>query len=433
MRDSSIWRQATSSISSPGHRRMTCPSEDGSLSEDDGLLRTILFEPHHAHTHLTGKSGTVAAAPDREWSGFLEKAGREGVSAVLFYHLRKYRLTNLCPPEIVDILSWRYHANLRSNLRIIGALREVLTRFQQEDLPCIVLKGMALAERIYPNIALRGMSDVDLLVKKADLLRADACLVRRGYTSRDSTVARAAGNPPGYLMSLEYRRDGASVLNLHLHWHPVNTSVPATAFAERIDLERIWEKAIPARIADSEALMLCPEHLIIYLCEHALRVGHGFDRLILVCDLYFAIEVFEGRIQWPEVVAESRRWNLDRFVYHALTIVKGHTGLTTMDGCLAELAPATLTLWERIFLRMQRNRRQVRGSGYFLHLALHHGLLAKMGFVARTFSPPRQILLQRRAGEEMRSAASPYLGRIGEVSSHLWALIAARWKRTRES
>jgi len=433
VRDSLIWREAISSTSPPGYRRMTCPSEDGSLSEDDGLLWTILFEPHHARTLLTGKSGTVVAVPDREWSGFLEKADREGVSAVLFYHLRRYRLTDLCPPEIVDILSRRYHANLRCNLRIIGALREVLARFQKEGLPCIVLKGMVLAERIYPNVALRGMSDVDILVRKEDLFRADACLVRLGYTSRDSTVARATGNPPGYLASLEYRQDGASLLNLHLHWHPVNTSVPATAFVERIDLERLWEKAIPARIADSEALMLCPEHLIIYLCEHALRVGHGFDRLILVCDLYFAIRIFEGRIHWPEVIAESRRWSLDRFVYHALTIVKGYTGQTAIDVCLAELAPATLTLWERIFFRMQRNRRGVRGSGYFLHLALHRGLLAKMRFVARTFFPPRQILLQRRAGWARQSATSRYVARIREVSSHLWALIAAQVRRTRDS
>lgn len=412
---------------------MTCPPEDGSLSEDGGLLRTILFEPHHARTLLIGKGGTGAVAPDREWSGFLETAVREGVSAVLFHHLRTYRLADLCPPEIIAALSRRYHANLRCNLQIIGALREVLTGFRNEGLPCIVLKGMALAERVYPNIALRGMSDVDLLVRKGDLLRADACLVRLGYTSRDSTVARAAGNPPGYLASLEYRDDGASVLNLHLHWHPVNTSVPATAFVERIDLERLWEKALPARIADSEALMLCPEHLIIYLCEHALRVGHGFDRLILVCDLYFAIKVFAERIQWPEVVAESRRWNLDRFVYHALTIVKGHTGLTAMDGCLAELTPATLTLWERIFVRIQRSRRRVRGSGYFLHLALHRGPLAKMGFLARTLFPPRQILLQRRAVERTESAASGYVARIGEVSSHLRVLFTAGEKRGSES
>lgn len=406
---------------------MTCPPEDGSPSEAGRLLRAILFEPHHARTLLTGRGGI--AVPEREWSGLLELAGREGVAAVLFHHLRTYRLTSLCPPEIVAALSWRYHASLRSNLQIIGALREVLTGFRKEGIPCIVLKGMALAERIYPNIALRGMSDVDLLVRKGDLLRADACLVRLGYTSRDSTVARAAGNPPGYLASLEYRDDGDAILNLHLHWHPVNTSVPATAFVERIDLERLWEKALPVRIADSEALMLCPEHLIIYLCEHALRVGHGFDRLILVCDLYFAIKVLAERIPWPEVVAESRRWHLDRLVYHALTIVKAHTGLTAMDGSLAELTPAALTLGERIFVRMQRNRRRVRGSGYFLHLSLHRGLLAKMGFMFRTLFPPRQILQQRRVGQTTESAASAYVARIGEVSSHLRMLFTTGGKR----
>ncbi len=137
----------------------------------------------------------------------------------------------------------QYHANLKRNLSIIGALREVLATFQEAGMPCILLKGIALAERVYPNIAMRGMSDVDILVRKADLFKVDDVLSSVGYASRDSSATKAIHNPVGYLASLDYRRNDPSPLSLHVHWHIVNTSVPATMFAGQIDIEPSVGKA----------------------------------------------------------------------------------------------------------------------------------------------------------------------------------------------
>jgi hypothetical protein len=116
------------------------------------------------------------------------------------------------------------------------------------------------------------MSDVDILVKKNDVTALDRILSSRGYICVDSSPSTAVNNPIGYLASLEYQKQDGCVLNLHVHWHMVNSSVPATMFVERIEMERIWDRAVPARVADADAYALCPEHLVIYLCEHALRV-----------------------------------------------------------------------------------------------------------------------------------------------------------------
>jgi hypothetical protein len=402
---------------------MKSPPEDDAFIEDD-FLRALLFEPNHARTLLSGDGRVIAPASALDWTRFVEKAVREGVAAVLFHHLHRCRLEDLLPRETIGILSNHYHANLKRNLVLIGDLREVLTAFHEEGVPCIVLKGMALAEQVYSNIALRGMSDVDVLVKKGDLFRADACLVRRGYGPRDSTAARAIHNPAGYLASLEYREEDASPLNLHLHWHPVNTSVPATVFVDRIDLDRLWEKAVPVRVADSQTLMLCPEHLIIYLCEHALRVGHSFDRMILVCDISCTIEAFADRIDWEFLVRESRHLGLIRFVYHGLTIVRHHTGLGILDETIATLKPPDLSWGEKFFLRLQMSDRRIRGSSYLIYLALNQGLLAKLRFIARTFFPPRPILLQRRHEKDQGNIKSYYWARLREILSHIHGSLA---------
>jgi hypothetical protein len=305
---------------------------------------------------------------------------------------------------------------------LIGELRKVLATLQEAGIPCIVLKGIALAERVYPNIAMRGMSDVDILVKKDDLFRVDDYLSSLGYISRDSTVAKAIHNPIGYLASLEYRKDAKSPLNLHVHWHTVNTSVPATMFVERIDINRLWENSAMIAVADSHALMLRPEHLIIYLCEHALRVGHSFDRLILVCDIFFTIKAFENIIDWNFVSEESRRFGLSRFVYYGLSIVKHYTSLGIPDECIAKLKPSDMSWGEKFFLSLQLNNRRIRGSSYFVYLAMNRERSDKIRFIARTFFPPRQILLQRRYGKDSDSAKSYYLSRVREVFSQIFGL-----------
>jgi hypothetical protein len=398
---------------------MRHPPEDRDGISEERLLDILLFAPDRLGNLGRGDTGSALLLPAFDADRFAERVQREGVSAVIYHNVRKHHLAGLLPQTCLSELSARYHANLRHNLLIIGALRHVLDAFHEAGIACIVLKGMVLAERIYPNLALRGMSDVDVLIRKEDLFRADAVLAARGYTSRDATAARAAENPVGYLASLEYRKSETAPLNFHLHWHLVNTSVPATAFVDRIDLDRFWEKAVVTKVADSPVWMLCPEHLLIYLCEHALRVGHSFDRLILLCDLYWVIKTFADRIDWMWVVEESRRLGLDRFVFHALTILQHHTGLTAPDPCLAELRPAALTWEERFFLRLQLNDRRVRGSSYFLYLALNRGFLAKLHLVVRTFFPPRVILRQRRPWRKGAPGEAAYSGRAWEIITQL--------------
>ncbi len=388
---------------------------------EDRFMLQLLFTPEEARPFLTSGRPDVLSSGAAALDGqrLLDTARRESVAALLFRNVRKHRLQDLLPEPIHRGFSDAYHINLKRNMAIIGKLRPVLSEFRNKGISCIVLKGIALAERVYPDIAVRGMSDVDLLIRKDDLLEADRLLLSLGYDSCDSSAAEALRNPVGYLASVEYR-GAKSPFHLHMHWHPVNTSVPATLIAERIDLDRLWDHAVEACVADGSVLILRPEHLVIYLCEHALRVGHSFDRLILICDLFFSIKAFEKVIDWDFIVEESRRFNLSRFVWHGLSVVRRYAPLELPDGFLAQVRPTDLSLGERLFLHLQSRNRRVRGSSYLLHLAINRGFWAKTTFLFRTFFPPKRIMLQRRYLKDVEFSKMMYLSRIGEVLSHLW-------------
>jgi hypothetical protein len=347
-----------------------------------------------------------------------------GVAGVLFYHLQKADLQQLVPPDIYEFLHDRFHFQIRRNMACTAAAKVVFRLLHTAGIPFLVLKGIALAEHVYPHFAMRTTSDLDILIHKDDLLRADLALTQAGYQAQDSTPKQALLNPPGYLASLEYHKPGIAFAYVHLHWHLVNTSTPATAFINKVDMERIWEKSVVAKVAATEVRLLCPEHLIIYLCEHALRVGHSFDRLILVCDILYTVKIYEAHLDWNNVAAEAKILGLLNFVYLGLKIVQFHGGQEFLrNEILEKFAPPSLSFTERLFLSLQESHYRMRGSSYLVYLALNKGPFNKVRLILRTIFPPRLILAQRTRCKLHVQTNFLFFQRIREITSHLYKMM----------
>jgi len=348
---------------------------------------------------------------------------KNGVAGVFFQALQKSGREDLAPRDVYDALQERFRLQIARNMAGAAAATEVFHLLRRADVPFLVLKGLALAENVYPHFAMRTTSDLDILIRREDLLRADDALVPAGYHAQDSTPRRALLNPPGYLASLEYHRPGSVFSYLHLHWHLVNTSTPAVGFIKHIDMERIWNQSRAGKVAGVEVLLLRPEHLVIYLCEHGLRVGHSFDRLNLICDLYYAIKSPGSRLDWDLMASEANELGLRNFVYLGLKIVQAYGGKTLVgDETMEKFAPPALSVWERLFQRMQLKGRRLRGSSYLVYLAASKGAFSKGRLIFRTLFPPRPILAQRSWQRAETHPAVLYMRRIGETMAALTRL-----------
>ena len=366
-----------------------------------------------------------------DWDYIVETAAREGVAGLLHYNLKRAGIVDRIPVESYQQLQGLYNANLTHNMFALGELRSLLKAFNERNIPVIILKGMALAEHVYPSIGVRGMGDVDILVKRGNLHGVDSLLSGMGYSPRDSALPDAIDNPVGYLASLDYQRDDRSSLSLHIHWHLVNTSVPAYMFAPEIDMDHVWDMAWDVRVADVESRILSPAHQIIHLCEHGLRIGHSFDRLVLMCDIVQVAGRYEKDIDWGLLIRECQNTSLSKMVYLALTIVQHYFPLRLPRGIMARLKPSHITLWDRIFLHLNVTNGRARGSSYLVYLAMNKGLLEKCRFVFRTLFPPSQILLQRQYSRDRRSRRLFYLLRVFEIAGHGVAALCRSVSHTR--
>jgi hypothetical protein len=193
------------------------------------------------------------------------------------------------------------------NLRRDEELREALARLDAEGIPFILLKGSGLrAER--QGLAGRFQCDVDVLLRRSDLERAEAQLVALGFTLDESYLEREALLAEHF--HLGYQRRGAAV---ELHWD-------IDSISPRGFVERLWERSRTVGMDGRTLRVLAPEHQLLFACLHLSR--HAFHGgLRWLADLRLLLPAPDDVSE--RFAEEAREWP-DRAVYCPLWLLAQH-------------------------------------------------------------------------------------------------------------
>jgi len=113
-----------------------------------------------------------------DWDSLIQFAIKHNLAPLLYHRLKTIY------PSVK--LHKAYLISARRNTRLYNDFSKIINAL--ENIPVIVLKGAHLAQNVYANIALRPMIDLDILVKKTDLLKAGEKLLEMGYISGTSRV-----------------------------------------------------------------------------------------------------------------------------------------------------------------------------------------------------------------------------------------------------
>ena len=346
---------------------------------------------------------------DLDWDYIVQEAKHQAVAPLLYHCLS--RIENggdYIPGDILTRLRNLYYGNLANNILLYQRLGRVLDFLREENIKVIVLKGAALAEEVYGNLALRPMYDVDLLVRKEDLPQVDKKLRLLGYSTQENYLDRLKTCDNSYLNTIMMRNSMSPPL--HLHWHLVNSTIPNFTYSSKIEMEKIWQEAIPVRVAGVESLVLSPHHLLIHLSEHALKPSHSLGKLIFLCDIHEAIRAYRDRLNWRLLKEEAFRFNLNRQVYHCLNLASQVLEAEVPEDILDKLKPKNTGYLERKFLTSALRPKASYGLSYLMQLAMCQSLSQKTRFLWRTLLPPGEILVQRYVFPQAKK---------GPCSSHL--------------
>ena len=150
--------------------------------------------------------------------------------------------------ESITRLKEDYQNNVARNLLLTAELCQILQTFEAAGIEAVPYKGPALAVYAYGNLALRRFVDLDILIRKADTLRAKELLTARGFVcgtpwtnTQQALLLRTQHN-------LSLSREGGRMV-VELHWE-----VASSLFASSLQAEDFWGRLEAMRLNNAGSL-----------------------------------------------------------------------------------------------------------------------------------------------------------------------------------
>jgi len=267
---------------------------------------------------------------DHDWDDVVEQSAKQGIAALLYHRSNTVNVGVNVPTRVTQRLHGIAVGSALKGLRLYQELSQILGVLHDEGIPVIVLKGAYLAEVVYRNVALRSMGDIDLMVRKGDLSRVEAKLLAMGYAQRMQWHIDVDYATHHHLHPLT-RAEGVPI---EIHWTIERPTNPFT-----IDIDGLWRRARPARIAGADVLVLCPEDLLLHLCLHT-AFDHRFLLGLRACwDIFEIIQHHGPDIDWKQVQDRAREWGIAKYVHLTLQLAKELLGAAVPVQALAALKP----------------------------------------------------------------------------------------------
>lgn len=241
-------------------------------------------------------------------------------------------------------------ANAVRYLRLKATLTRVLALLNREGVPVVLLKGIALAEKLYDDAVLRRTGDIDLWVQPNDLQRAAGSLEDAGWALRRRadeaetwTLAASARLDDDWQMGewvFHNQREPPYHVSLDLHIHLVPYVWYRVPYA--IPEREIWDAARPLDLFPERAFELSDAHNLIYLCVHLAQHGMASLTWLLDVDQYVRRLAADPDWTWDPFLDCCRRWRVRSAVFHAFVFCRWLYGTPLPAGVVAALDPGPL-------------------------------------------------------------------------------------------
>jgi len=300
-----------------------------------------------------------------------------------------------------------YYDIAARNALLYQGLHEVLVSLNESGVEVILLKGIALIQTVYKNMALRPMEDIDILVRSEDMPLVAKKLNELGY-------ATLAGYPE------DFRKGG---MTIDVHCALINiTRIASRKRACDVPLDELWKRSIAIEIEGQKARILCPEHFLMDLCLH-LTLHHGLQGLLWFIDIAVFIREYGDKIDWDVFIGQASAYKIQRYIYYALYCAQKRLGITLPGSVLERLKPAKLNFFEAKIINLISSGRQ-SGSDirFFLTFYAMEDIGGKLLFLREIIFPSPHVLKARYGFSSALRIPQCYFMHFGSILSAIFNL-----------
>ncbi len=247
-----------------------------------------------------------------DWNYLLNNSLKFGVSP-FFYKNLNYLKKNI-PDNIFSKFKLSYLHSFSSNLKRYNDALPFLKKLNEKNIHAILLKGGALAEIIYKDIALRMMTDIDILLEKNQIQKAEEILKKLGF--KQITIYESSLTKELKLHhQISYKKNNTTI---ELHWDILSShhkfSVNISEFIK--NSKKIFIQKVPCFIFSVENLL---QHLCVHLDHH---ININEFRLSWLVDIAEIVKFHKNEINWDYLKENSIKNKIEKPIFENLFLVK---------------------------------------------------------------------------------------------------------------
>ena len=362
------------------------------MRQEDLLIRKCIFP-------IDKEKIEAFLSPGLNWAYIFNESLKQNVAPLLYYNLLEAKsIREKIPRDIWEKFERTYYSIAAYNTCLLEELQKVLKSLLESGIEVIVLKGMALVERVYRVLALRPMADIDLLVHEEDMPEVEARLDELGYEN-------LTRGPEDFIKKI----GGNFIVDIDIHSEILNiTRVPSRRKSHRVNLERLWKNSQDTEIAGVEARILSPEDFLIDLCLH-LVVHHGFEKLIWSADIFYVSNHYREVFDWNKFVKDALEYKVGKAGYYTLYYVKEILGAEVPVNVIKMLTPSKQNGLERRLFNLILSGQSIEQSRFLFTLSMIEGFGDQLKLLREIVLPRPSLLRARYDIPPLRSTYPYYL------------------------
>ena len=184
------------------------------------------------------------------------------------------------------------------NQVLFHQIAAVLKALHLRGIRTMILKGAALGLAYYPELGLRPMCDVDLLVPVDQVAGSFDVLMESGWRPKEISRDGLTGD---YLHTVH----AATFLDsqereLDLHWHVLAENCQEGADAD------FWQGAVAVTVHDVETLMLNATDQLLNVCVHGAR-WNDVPSIRWAADAMMILQGAGASVDWQRLLAQCQK------------------------------------------------------------------------------------------------------------------------------
>jgi Uncharacterised nucleotidyltransferase len=267
------------------------------------------------------------ASQEIDWEYVIQAALAHRVLPLLYHSLH-----NSCPNAVPNLIMRQlrelYQSNARRNLFLSRELLTLLKLLESHGIGAIAFKGPVLSVYAYGSLSLRQYIDLDILVRKKDILRAKDLILSKGYRLWQEMTEKEQ------LSHLECKHAFVFVPNSRMYSLDLHWTVTRRHYSYSLSDEILWDDVESLCFGGNKVLTFRLEKMILVLTAHGSK--HSWLQLGWICDV---AQLVRSRpdLNWQEVMREASETRCLKGLLLALQLANSLLG-TALPNSVLQIA-----------------------------------------------------------------------------------------------